>query len=128
MSKRQQRLESFRENTKKRSRENTPTPTLLSRWEKVLIFGTILVPLVLVVGLRERGSAIRHQEAIERRVDGWTRKHDLTESQASEILQIELEFHPHTGLLSWKEIPTPEEIATHRMKIETRLGQDSAEH
>lgn len=128
MSKRQQRLESFRENTKKRSRETAPTPTLLSRWEKVLIFGTILVPLVLVVGLHERSSAMRHQEAVERRVDGWKRKHDLTDSQASELLQIELEFHPHAGLLSWKETPTPEEVAEHRRKIETRLGRATIEH
>ncbi len=128
MSKKHRRLETFAENVNKRRPEDKRPPAKLTAREKLLIFGTIGGALLLVAGLGIRSSSIRHDRAIEKRVEEWRAQHDLSPSQTDELLEIEMKYHQHEGLLSKRRVPTKAAIDSHRRAVELRIGGSARDH
>ena len=96
-------------------------------WEKILIFGTIAFPLLLLVGVYVRSSIISYDKEIRHRVESWRTRHDLTQSQIDELVESELKFHRHEGPFSVQRAPSSDEIDEHRKAIKERLA-GSADH
>ena len=122
MSRKQRRLESLAENVNKRRPVEKSAPTVLTMWEKILIFGTIAFPLLLLVGIYVRSSVICYDKEIRQRVESWRIRHGLTQSQADELMEIELNFHRHERPFSVQRAPSSDEIDEHRRAIKERLG------
>lgn len=122
------RMETIRENLNKRSHDEKLPPAFLTLREKLLIFGSIGGVLFLMVAVKVVASSINDRKAIQQRVDGWKSKHSLTDSQAADLLKIELDFHGHGGLFSMDYVPTPVESDAHRRAIESKLAHHSVDH
>ncbi|MGB6220064.1 hypothetical protein [Haloferula sp.] len=128
MSKKQRRLESLAENVNKRRPEKKTPPATLTVWEKILIFGTIAFPLLLLVGIYVRSSVISYDKAIRQRVESWKTRHNLTQSQIDELIEIELNFHRHERPFSVQRVPSSHEIDEHRKTIKERLAGSADDH
>jgi len=128
MSKKQRRLESLAENVNKRRPEKKTPPATLTVWEKILIFGTIAFPLLLLVGISVRSSVVGYERAIRQRVETWRTRHDLTQSQTDELVEIELNFHRYDAPFSVQRVPSSHEIDEHRRVIKERIAGSADGH
>lgn len=125
--KRKQRMP-HRPGPKKRGRETKTPPTVLSIWDKFLIFAVIGGAYVFALGFFSFLSAKSHENAIQQRVERWQHNYNLTDLTAEELLRIETEFYPPPRLFSENPTPTKEQASEHRRKVNTLLGKNPEAH
>jgi hypothetical protein len=89
-----------------------------------LICSIVLAMLSLLSAPFVISSIIGHRDRISQRVKRWQTKHNLSDSQAEEILAIELKFHGSGNPLSFRRARSDREKEAHRREIENLLGHD----
>ena len=128
MSKKQRRLNSFSENPGKRPKaERGPKESFTLR-DKLLLFAPILGVFFLMIAVVVKSDSKEHEAAIRKRVNNWKAEHGLTESAATELLNIEKDFHQLHSVFSPEKSPSPEETAAHDLAVEKLLGKNNSTH
>ena len=103
---------------KTRKRKPKPPPPVVWTWkDQFLVLGSISGILALVVAAFVLLALHRQRKAIEGRVEQRRIKHDLSESQVRELLDIELKYHGNGNPLSMRPRPTTGQRDAHRREI-----------
>lgn len=122
MSKRRQRMQSFRE-AEKRIRRDPPEAWNLK--DKLVVFGALGSALLVFTVTPFLAINIRHRSAIDRRLNDWKHEYGLTESEVLRLREIEMSFHP-LNLLGAPKPHTSEQSARHDQHLADQMNDKSA--
>lgn len=126
MSRRKRKLQSFSENPGKRMQKNPPAQTW--GWkERLTLAGVPFLFLAIIAGVLALDMR-KDRRTIEDRVRRMRLEHNLTESEFHELMTLELNFHSHNTMLSFKPPPTGEEAKAHAGAVTRLLGGEGSEH
>ena len=98
-----------------------PKPVSWTWKDVLLVMGTVFAILVLVLGFLTFLTMHKHRRTIEERAERWRSRHDLSESQMLQVLEIERQFHFNGNPFSTRSKPTRDQLEAHRRKIKQIL-------
>ena len=122
MSKKRQRMQSFRE-AEKRILRTPPKPWSLK--DKLVVFGSLGSALLVFTVTPFLSMNVRHRSAIDRRLNDWKHEYGLTESEVLRLREIEISFH-HPSLFGAAKPLTAEESALHDQQLADEMNDESA--
>jgi hypothetical protein len=122
MSKKRQRMQSFRE-AEKRILRTPPKPWSLK--DKLVVFGSLGSALLVFTVTPFLSMNVRHRSAIDRRLNDWKHEYGLTESEVLRLREIEISFH-RLNLLGAPKQLTSEQLAQHNQHLADQMNDKSA--
>lgn len=96
--------------------------------DHAIILGFPLLILTLMTSFMVLLSMRQHSQKIEARVSKWRAKYDLSESQTTQLLEFERNFHGNGNPLSFRNQPITQEIEKHRRDVDKLLGTEVQAH
>lgn len=84
-------------------RNSEPAPTILTRWDKLQIWGVIAVVVLGVVGvltIRIHNDQRAFNESLTRTLNRWRHRYHLDDARVNRIREIELAFHGNGNFLT----------------------------
>lgn len=122
MSKKRQRMQSFRE-AEKRQLRTPPKPWSLK--DKLVVFGALGSALLVFTVTPFLSMNISHRSAIDRRLNDWKNEYGLTETEVLRLREIEISFHPLNLLGAAKQL-TSDQLAQHDQHLADQMNDKSA--
>jgi hypothetical protein len=122
MSKKRQRMQSFRE-AEKRKLRTPPKPWTLK--DKLVVFGALGSALLVFTGTPFLSMYMSHRNAIDRRLTYWKNEYGLSESEVLRLREIEISFH-RPSLFGASKPLTAEESALHDQQLADEMNDESA--
>ena len=122
MSKKRQRMQSFRE-AEKRTLRTPPKPWTLK--DKLVVFGALGSALLVFTGTPFLSMYMSHRNSIDRRLNYWKNEYGLSESEVLRLREIEISFH-HPSLFGAAKPLTAEESALHDQQLADEMNDESA--
>lgn len=122
MSKKRQRMQSFRE-AEKRQLRTPPKPWSVK--DKLVVFGALGSALLVFTVTPFLSMYVSHRSAIDRRLNAWKHEYGLTESEVLRLREIENSFHPFNLLGTAKQL-TSEQMAQHDQHLADQMNDKSA--
>jgi hypothetical protein len=115
MSRSGKRLEAFREVTK-RKRDKPAAPEPWTWKDKLSVWGA-LAGLSIVILIPFLDQRIKYRQRIDRRIECWKVDYHLSDEQARQIRELELDHHKSESPLSASSNPTVGEVQAHNRRI-----------
>lgn len=122
MSKKRQRMESFREAEKRKLR---PPPESWSMKDKFLVSGAFATALLVFSLPPFLSISFRHRNAIDRRLKNWKIEYGLSDSEILRLRETEFSFH-RSNLLGTSKPLTSEQLAQHNQHLAGQMNAESA--